>query len=84
MAGALFVDDLNRHARNHKTNPARSVAEQLHRRALSLGLDCADACAALTLLRALLARRPQDRPPHALAISRLAVAAQGSALRRAA
>jgi serine/threonine-protein kinase len=40
--------------------------------------------AALTLLRALLARRPQDRPPHALAISRLIAAAQGSTLRRAA
>ena len=36
----------------------------------------ANACAALTLLRALLARRPQDRPPHALAISRLLAAAQ--------
>ena len=48
-------------------------------------LDCAgidvdtgaDARAALALLRALLARRPQDRPPHALAISRLLSAAQG-------
>jgi len=40
--------------------------------------------AALTLLRALLARRPQDRPPHALAISRLVAAAQESTLRRAA
>jgi serine/threonine-protein kinase len=50
-------------------------------------LACAadgDARAALALLRALLARRPQDRPPHALAISRLIAAAQGSALRRAA
>ena len=46
-------------------------------------LDCsgvdadADAGAALALLRALLARRPQDRPPHALAISRLLAAVQG-------
>jgi serine/threonine protein kinase len=39
---------------------------------------------ALALLRALLARRPQDRPPHALAISRLIAAAQGSSWRRAA
>ena len=37
----------------------------------------ADPGAALALLRALLARRPQDRPPHALAISRLLAAAQG-------
>jgi serine/threonine protein kinase len=44
----------------------------------------ADAGAALALLRALLARRPQDRPPHALAISRLLAAAQGAAWRRAA
>jgi serine/threonine-protein kinase len=44
----------------------------------------ADPRAALTLLRALLARRPQDRPPHALAISRLTAAALGSAMRRAA
>jgi serine/threonine-protein kinase len=43
-----------------------------------------DAGAALTLLRALLARRPQDRPPHALAISRLIMAAPGSTARRAA
>ena len=59
-------------------------------------LDCAGlgaggdadgaAGAALALLRALLARRPQDRPPHALAISRLLAAAQGRghALARAA
>ncbi len=40
--------------------------------------------AALTLLRALLARRAQDRPPHALAISRLIAAALGAAWRRAA
>jgi serine/threonine protein kinase len=46
--------------------------------------DGSDGGAALTLLRALLARRPQDRPPHALAISRLITAAQGSTLRRAA
>ena len=43
-----------------------------------------DSGAALTLLRALLARRAQDRPPHALAISRLIAAALGSAWRRAA
>jgi len=43
-----------------------------------------DAHAALTLLRALLARRAQDRPPHALAISRLIAAALGCAWRRAA
>jgi serine/threonine-protein kinase len=43
-----------------------------------------DSGAALTLLRALLARRAQDRPPHALAISRLIAAALGSARRRAA
>lgn len=43
-----------------------------------------DAAAALNLLRLLLARRPQDRPPHALAISRLVAAAQGVNLRRAA
>jgi len=43
-----------------------------------------DSGAALTLLRALLARRAQDRPPHALAISRLVGAALGSAWRRAA
>jgi serine/threonine protein kinase len=57
-------------------------------------LDCAgvgtvtggDAGAALALLRALLARRPQDRPPHALAISRLLATAQchGHLLPRAA
>jgi len=41
------------------------------------GKTGADAGAALALLRALLARRPQDRPPHALAISRLLAAAQG-------
>ncbi|KQQ89282.1 protein kinase [Massilia sp. Leaf139] len=35
-----------------------------------------DAHAALALLRSLLARRPQDRPPHALAISRLIAAAK--------
>ena len=40
--------------------------------------------AALALLRALLARRPQDRPPHALAISRLIASAQGAPWRRAA
>ncbi len=40
--------------------------------------------AALTLLRALLARRPQDRAPHALAISRLIAAAQNPLLPRAA
>lgn len=43
-----------------------------------------DSGAALRLLRLLLARRPQDRPPHALAISRLIAAAQGGSLRRAA
>ncbi|MBD8532356.1 MULTISPECIES: protein kinase [unclassified Massilia] len=51
-------------------------------------LACADGdtgvAAALTLLRALLARRPQDRPPHALAISRLLAAAQGGPVRCAA
>ncbi|MFC5510170.1 protein kinase [Massilia jejuensis] len=50
--------------------------------------DCAcgegDASAALALLRVLLAPRAQDRPPHALAISRLIAAAQGRAARRAA
>jgi serine/threonine protein kinase len=49
---------------------------------------CADGepggATALALLRALLARRPQERPPHALAISRLLAAAQGNAPRRAA
>jgi len=40
--------------------------------------------AALALLRALLARRPQERPPHALAISRLIAAAQGALWRCAA
>lgn len=45
-----------------------------------------DPAAALALLRALLAWRPQDRPRHALEISRLIAAAQGQALpaRRAA
>jgi serine/threonine-protein kinase len=43
-----------------------------------------DPKAALSLLRLLLARRPQDRPPHALAISRLVAAARRIALRRAA
>ena len=47
-----------------------------------------DAGAALALLRALLARRAQDRPPHALAISRLIAAvfrsASGAPWRRAA
>lgn len=56
-------------------------------------LDCARGtdgpgrpAAALTLLRALLAARPQDRPRHALEISRLVAAAQGdaAAARRAA
>lgn len=56
-------------------------------------LDCARAedrpgrpAAALVLLRALLAARPQDRPRHALEISRLIAAAQGDAVaaRRAA
>lgn len=40
--------------------------------------------AALTLLRALLARRPEERPAHALAISRLLAAALGAQWRRAA
>ncbi|MGJ9419537.1 serine/threonine protein kinase [Massilia sp. CMS3.1] len=44
----------------------------------------AEGAAALTLLRALLARRAQDRPPHALAISRLIAAAQGVSWPRAA
>jgi serine/threonine-protein kinase len=43
-----------------------------------------ESAAALTLLRALLARRAQDRPPHALAISRLIAAAQGLSWQRAA
>ena len=45
-----------------------------------------DPAAALALLRALLAARPQDRPRHALEISRLIAAAQGSGepVRRAA
>ncbi len=51
-------------------------------------LACADgegdAAAALVLLRALLAQRAHDRPPHALAISRLIAAAQGQQARRAA
>jgi serine/threonine-protein kinase len=53
-------------------------------RFLACAADGGDGGAALALLRALLARRPQDRPPHALAISRLIAAAQGSGLRRAA
>ncbi|MFC5481148.1 protein kinase domain-containing protein [Massilia suwonensis] len=43
-----------------------------------------DPQAALALLRALLARRPQDRPPHALAISRMIAAARADAPARAA
>ena len=43
------------------------------------GDDDADPAAALALLRALLAVRRQDRPRHALAISRLIAAATGSA-----
>ncbi|QOL49153.1 protein kinase domain-containing protein [Massilia litorea] len=53
-------------------------------RFLACAADEGDAGAALRLLRLLLARRPQDRPPHALAISRLVAAAQGTRLRRAA
>jgi serine/threonine-protein kinase len=53
-------------------------------RFLACAADGGDAGAALSLLRVLLARRPQDRPPHALAISRLIAAAQGLPLRRAA
>ena len=53
-------------------------------RFLACAADEGDAVAALRLLRVLLARRPQDRPPHALAISRLIAAAQGTRLRRAA
>lgn len=49
------------------------------------GNDHADPAAALVLLRALLAARRQDRPRHALEISRLIAAASGTApVRRAA
>jgi serine/threonine-protein kinase len=60
------------------------LGEDESARFLACAADGGDASAALALLRALLARRPQDRPPHALAISRLIAAAQGSGLRRAA
>ena len=53
-------------------------------RFLACAGDGGDAQAALALLRALLARRPEDRPAHALAISRLIAAAQAPALARAA
>lgn len=51
---------------------------------LSCAGDGGDAHAALVLLRALLARRPEDRPPHALAISRMIMAAQDHPHARAA
>ena len=64
--------------------PLTILAEDEAARFLACADSEADAAAALRLLRLLLARRPQDRPPHALAISRLIAAAQGTGLRRAA
>ena len=66
-----------------RTLPA-ILAEDEAARFLACAGGGGDPGAASTLLRALLARRPQDRPPHALAISRLIAAALGPALRRAA
>ncbi|THC42446.1 protein kinase [Massilia sp. Mn16-1_5] len=60
------------------------LAEDEAARFLACAEDGGDAQAALALLRALLARRPQDRPPHALAISRMLMAAQGNTHARAA
>jgi serine/threonine protein kinase len=64
--------------------PPPILAEDEAARFLACAGAAGDAAAALTLLRTLLARRPQDRPPHALAISRLIAAALGSGWRRAA
>ena len=60
------------------------LAEDEAARFLACAGEQGDPEAALALLRALLARRPQDRPPHALAISRLIAAAQGGRWRTAA
>jgi len=64
--------------------PPPVLAEDEAARFLACAGGGNDAGAALALLRALLARRPQDRPPHALAISRLIAAARAPHVQRAA
>lgn len=60
------------------------LAQDEAARFLACAGEDGDGAAALALLRALLARDPQERPPHALAISRLIAAARGDAWQRAA
>ena len=60
--------------------PVLAEDEAAHFLACAGAADCrGDPAAALALLRTLLALRPQERPRHALDISRLIAAAQGGA-----